>query len=82
MLEYEGDITFCRIKPPLHEIRCGQIKKKKKNGEKEEVKLEEKTAHLRKAIENLCPKCGSSHIQRYPCEVCLQCGASLGGCSP
>jgi ribonucleoside-diphosphate reductase alpha chain len=82
MLEYQGDITFCRIKPPLHEIRCGQIKKKKKNGEKEEVKLEEKTAHLRKTIENSCPKCGSHHIQRYPCEVCLQCGASLGGCSP
>jgi len=80
MLEYEGDITFCRRKPPLHEIRCGQIKK---NGGEEDMKLEEKTVHLRKVIdENSCPKCGSTHIQRYPCEVCLRCGSSLGGCSP
>ena len=82
MLEYEGDITFCRRRPPLHKIRCGQIKKKKKNGEEKKVKLEEKTVHLRKIVENSCPKCGSTSIQRYPCEVCLRCGASLGGCSP
>jgi ribonucleoside-diphosphate reductase alpha chain len=79
MLEYEGDITFCRRRPPLHEIRCGQIKK----STKKEVKLEEKTVHLRKVVdENSCPKCGSTNIQRYPCETCLRCGASLGGCSP
>jgi ribonucleoside-diphosphate reductase alpha chain len=82
MLEYEGDITFCRRRPPLHEIRCGQIKNG--NGEcKEEIVLAEKTVHLRKVVdENSCPKCGSTNIQRYPCETCLRCGASLGGCSP
>jgi ribonucleoside-diphosphate reductase alpha chain len=81
MLEYEGDITFCRRRPPLHAIRCGQIKKKKKDGEKKTL-LEEKAIHLRKIVEDSCPKCGSRNIQRYPCETCLNCGASLGGCSP
>jgi ribonucleoside-diphosphate reductase alpha chain len=80
MLEYEGDITFCRRKPPMHEIRCGQIKNKRVG---DEIKLEEKTINLRKiGGDNMCSKCGSTNIQRYPCEVCLRCGASLGGCSP
>ncbi|MEM3000610.1 MAG: hypothetical protein QXU32_00710 [Nitrososphaerales archaeon] len=29
-----------------------------------------------------CPKCGSMNLQYYPCELCLDCGTSLGGCSP
>jgi len=82
MLEYEGDITFCRRKPPVHMIRCGKLKKKKSNGKEEKIKLEEKNIDLLRVIENSCPKCGSTNIQRYPCETCLRCGAALGGCSP
>jgi len=82
MLEYQGDVTFCRRKPPVHMIRCGKFKKKKGNGKEEKVKLEEKNIDLLKVIENSCPKCGSTNIQLYPCETCLRCGAALGGCSP
>lgn len=78
MLEYEGDITFCHRKPPLHEVRCGKLKTKKQNAE---VKLEEKSSDLLRPIDNRCPKCGSSDIEKYPCPVCVRCGTPLGGCS-
>lgn len=81
MLEYEGDITFCKRKPPLHEIRCGRFKEKSDKKKDEEFKLEEKSVDLLKIIEGRCPKCGSLDINRYPCPACNRCGASLGGCS-
>jgi hypothetical protein len=91
MLEYEGDITYCRRTPQQHEVRKGVLNARNgKNGNGHsgghkplpqlDVVLERNTIMIQKG--RGCPKCGSMNIQKFPCEQCLSCGSSLGGCSP
>jgi ribonucleoside-diphosphate reductase alpha chain len=97
MLEYEGDITYCRRTPQQHEVRKGVLNARNgKNGNghgnghsngnghkpapQPDIVLERNIMATQKG--RGCPKCGSANIQKYPCEQCLSCGSSLGGCSP
>jgi len=85
MLEYEGDTTYCKRIPAQHEVRRGRISYKNGNGNgnghKTNGVLGERSIITTQKGRG-CPKCGSSDLQKFPCELCNACGSSLGGCSP
>jgi ribonucleoside-diphosphate reductase alpha chain len=96
LLEYQGDTTYCTKRPRPADVRIGQITKTNHktalhgvNGNNGNGNGHNRLAASGVLTETVvkqqvgagCPKCGSNNIQRFPCPTCLNCSASLGGCT-
>jgi ribonucleoside-diphosphate reductase alpha chain len=79
-LEYLGDTTWARKKPPMHELRCG-ISNGNGGGIKQNGDFT--PTHIYKTLKytDTCPVCNSRRLQLYPCPCCKDCGAQIGDCS-
>ena len=78
-LEYLGDTTWCRKKPPLYKLRCGKNGDSNGNGGNGNFQ----PTHIVKTLKypTKCPICHSSDLQLYPCPACKSCGYQIGDCS-
>ncbi|MDP1712564.1 MAG: adenosylcobalamin-dependent ribonucleoside-diphosphate reductase [Candidatus Nanopelagicaceae bacterium] len=83
-MHYLGDTNWCKIKPPISELRCGHDFSR-------QFAVGETTSKMspanRRKIDVVptdftkCGRCGGT-VNLYPCPTCTECGFQPKGCSP